>query len=181
MPVSDELSKRTLRRPLSFPPGQSLRVDTPLGVVALYAQDELVDRLLLPFDGGGLDAPGEASCHPQILKAAGALSDYFERGVPVPDLPLAPAGSTYCQEVWRTLGTIPFGQTVTYGELAKMLSSAPRAVAQACRRNPIPLLIPCHRVVAANCAGGFAGAASGPRVEFKRWLLQHEANAGRPL
>ena len=69
---------------------------------------------------------------------------------------------------------IPIGQVVTYGELAKALDSSARAVAGACRANPIPILIPCHRVVAATGLGGYMGETGGEALAIKQWLLQHE-------
>lgn len=95
------------------------------------------------------------------------------------DLPLAPAGSAFQQRVWRALSAIPCGATLTYGELAKRLGSAPRAVGQACGANPYPIVVPCHRVVAASRGlngglGGFAHATSGYLLDIKRWLLEHE-------
>ncbi len=88
--------------------------------------------------------------------------------------PLRPQGSPFQQRVWNALLQIPAGSQVTYGELAKRLGTAPRAVGGACRANPIPLLIPCHRVVAAQGLGGFAGRREGRWVAFKQWLLTHE-------
>ncbi len=90
------------------------------------------------------------------------------------DLPLAEAGSAFQRRVWQAMRRIPRGRTRTYGELAGALDSAPRAVGQACGANPFPLVIPCHRVVAASGIGGFAHHAGGFHVDIKRWLLRHE-------
>lgn len=96
------------------------------------------------------------------------------------NLPLAPAGSLFQQRVWRALSAIPCGDTLTYGELAKRLGSAARAVGQACAANPYPIVVPCHRVVAARRGlngglGGFAHATTGYLLDIKRWLLEHES------
>lgn len=91
------------------------------------------------------------------------------------DLPLAPDGTLFQQRTWRALQRIPSGTVRTYGELARSLQSAPRAVGGACRANPIPIVVPCHRVVAANGPGGFMGATRGRAMDIKRWLLEHEA------
>lgn len=89
---------------------------------------------------------------------------------------LAPAGTAFRQRVWAALAAIPCGQSRTYGDVARVVLSAPRAVGQACGDNPIPLIIPCHRVVAANGAlGGFMHATSGDPIAIKRWLLAHES------
>jgi len=89
-------------------------------------------------------------------------------------LPLAQAGSAFQRRVWQAMCRIPRGRTRTYGELARSLGSAARAVGQACGANPFPLVIPCHRVVGASGIGGFAHHASGFHVDVKRWLLAHE-------
>lgn len=92
------------------------------------------------------------------------------------DLPLKPAGTTFQQRVWQAIAAIPRGQVLTYGVVAKGLRSAPRAVGQACGANPYPLIIPCHRVTAAQGLGGFAHSddQQGYFLQVKRWLLQHE-------
>jgi methylated-DNA-[protein]-cysteine S-methyltransferase len=93
---------------------------------------------------------------------------------------LAPVGTAFRQRVWAALTTIPCGQSRTYGDVARAVRSAPRAVGQACGDNPIPLIIPCHRVVAANGSlGGFMHAQDGHPIAIKRWLLAHEG-AGPP-
>ncbi|MBF0218753.1 MAG: methylated-DNA--[protein]-cysteine S-methyltransferase [Gammaproteobacteria bacterium] len=89
-------------------------------------------------------------------------------------LPVLPQGTPFQQRVWQAIAAIAVGQTRPYGELAKVLQSSPRAVAAACAANPLPLIIPCHRVVAKNGLGGFIGQRDGKAVALKRWLLQHE-------
>ena len=83
-------------------------------------------------------------------------------------------GTSFQQRVWSALCDIPAGTTDAYGVLAKRLTSAAQAVGQACRRNPIPLVVPCHRVVSLQGAGGYAGATEGPLMTIKRSLLAHE-------
>ena len=94
-------------------------------------------------------------------------------------LPLRPSGTTYQRRVWEQVALIPRRQTRTYGEVAKALHSGPRAVGQACGANPFPLVVPCHRVIAAGGGlGGFGGSArcgDGFMLEVKRWLLSHES------
>lgn len=88
---------------------------------------------------------------------------------------LLPAGTPFRQRVWAALSAIPRGQCRTYGDVARAVQSAPRAVGQACGDNPIPLIIPCHRVVAADGSlGGFMHASDGDPIAIKRWLLAHE-------
>ena len=91
------------------------------------------------------------------------------------DLPLRAAGTPFQRQVWQEIAAIPVRQTRRYGELARVLHNAPRAVGQACGANPYPLVVPCHRVVAANGGlGGFARSRGGFLLDVKRWLLAHE-------
>jgi methylated-DNA-[protein]-cysteine S-methyltransferase len=90
------------------------------------------------------------------------------------DFPCSSAGTPFQQKVWNALKHIPAGQVVTYGELAKKLGTSARAVGNACRKNPIPVVIPCHRVVSSSGIGGYAGDTSGDLLKIKSWLLQHE-------
>ena len=86
-------------------------------------------------------------------------------------------GTQFQQRVWRALTRIPAGNPTTYGALAKQLGTAARAVGQACGSNPVPILIPCHRVVAASGLGGFMHASAGAPLDVKTWLLAHERRA----
>lgn len=90
-------------------------------------------------------------------------------------LPLAAAGTHFQRRVWEQIAAIPAGQTRSYGEVAAAIHSGPRAVGNACGANPYPIVVPCHRVVAANQGlGGFARQRGGFLLDVKRWLLQHE-------
>jgi methylated-DNA-[protein]-cysteine S-methyltransferase len=90
------------------------------------------------------------------------------------DLPLTIGGTEFQQRVWRVMQRIPRGKTRTYGDVAKALGSAARAVGQACGENRLPIVIPCHRIVAAGGIGGFGHSRGGYLLEAKRWLLAHE-------
>ena len=91
------------------------------------------------------------------------------------DLPLVSTGSDFQVRVWEQLKQIPAGQTLTYGQLASHLKTAAQPIGGACKRNPIAFFIPCHRVVAAQAIGGYAGAwGEGPNIDVKLWLLNHE-------
>ncbi|GIX31628.1 MAG: hypothetical protein KatS3mg124_2100 [Porticoccaceae bacterium] len=134
--------------------------------------------LRLCWDAGGrlvaLEFCGRA---PQAVEAAAdcpaacQLGEYFAGVRTAFRLPLAPAGTPFQQRVWQALIDLPFGQTISYGKLAARLGrpGAARAVAAACAANPLPILIPCHRVVAARGLGGYSAG-----LERKRWLLAHE-------
>ena len=108
---------------------------------------------------------------PVFVAVKAWLDDYFAGKCPSAEgIDLAPLGSAFQQKVWRELRLIPYGQTVTYGELAKRLNSSARAVGSAVGRNPISVVVPCHRVVGAN--GALTGYAGG--IHKKIWLLEHE-------
>ncbi|NNG14191.1 MAG: methylated-DNA--[protein]-cysteine S-methyltransferase, partial [Gammaproteobacteria bacterium] len=90
------------------------------------------------------------------------------------DLPLSTSATIFQKRIRESLLAIPVGQVLSYGQLAARLGSGARAVAMACRHNPLPVIVPCHRIVAKNTMGGYAGAISGKPVKIKRWLLEHE-------
>ncbi|MDH3318139.1 MAG: methylated-DNA--[protein]-cysteine S-methyltransferase [Betaproteobacteria bacterium] len=110
-------------------------------------------------------------------RAARQLERYREDADAAFDLPLAIEGTVFQKSVWAAMRAIPRGRTRTYGELARELGGEARAVGQACGDNRLPIVIPCHRVVAADGIGGFAHATDGYLIEAKRWLLLHEAQA----
>lgn len=89
-------------------------------------------------------------------------------------LPLAPVGTAFQRRVWDAIGRIPSGQTLSYGEVAAQIHSGPRAVGNACGANHYPLVIPCHRVLAAAGLGGFGRSMAFEPMAIKRWLLAHE-------
>ena len=93
------------------------------------------------------------------------------------DLPVVVEGTPLQRAVWDAMCAIPRGKTRTYGDIARELGADARDIGQACGDNRLPIVIPCHRVVAANGIGGFAHATSGYLIEVKRWLLAHEAPA----
>lgn len=93
------------------------------------------------------------------------------------DLPLLIEGTEFQRRVWDAMCAIPRGRTLTYGEMARKLDGEARAVGQACGDNKLPIVIPCHRVVAASGIGGFSHSTGGYLLEAKRWLLMHESGA----
>lgn len=102
------------------------------------------------------------------------LDEYFTQACPFHDIPYLLNGTPFQKSVWKELTKIPLGKTLSYGELAKKIKSSPRAVGNACRKNPLAIIIPCHRVVSAKGIGGYAGKTEGNNVTIKRWLLRHE-------
>ena len=91
------------------------------------------------------------------------------------DLPLVASATPFQLQARQALLSIPLGKTMSYGNVAKTISSSARAIAGACRRNPVPIIVPCHRVVAVNGLGGFSGAIDGQPLATKKWLLKHES------
>lgn len=147
----------------------SATFDSPLGPIALWEEAGALTRLTI-----GRKAPRESQT--ELLAAAKAqLAEYFQRQRRDFDLPLAAKGSDFEHAVWRELCAIPYGQTRSYGALAKTLENslaASRAVGAACGSNPIAIIQPCHRVLAAGGASGGFSARGG--VETKFFLLQLE-------
>lgn len=110
-----------------------------------------------------------------VRKIASIIEAFFREPICLKDLAVSLQGTPFQIKVWQALRRIPLGQTRTYGELAKKLNTSARAIGMACRTNPVPLVIPCHRVVAANSIGGFCGFTEGSKITIKEWLLAHEA------
>jgi methylated-DNA-[protein]-cysteine S-methyltransferase len=129
----------------------SLSLPSPVGQLTIDEEDDAIVAIRWA------DAPaGNGS--PLLTEAARQLDAYFSSKLTHFDLPLAPAGSRFESRVWSAMQLIPFGETRSYGDLASAVGSAPRAVGGACGRNPIPIVIPCHRVLARGGLGGYSGA-----------------------
>jgi methylated-DNA-[protein]-cysteine S-methyltransferase len=148
-------------------------VGFPKMKVAVSTRDGRVAGIrYLPPDAD-LIAPANALAE----RAARQLERYREDADARFDLPLLIAGTEFQRRLWDALCAIPRGRTLTYGELARKLGGEARAVGQACGDNRLPIVIPCHRVVAAGGIGGFAHSTDGYLIEAKRWLLMHESSA----
>lgn len=109
------------------------------------------------------------------------IEDYFAAKITTFDLPLDLFGTDYQQQVWQYLQGIGYGCYQTYGQIAKVLDSGARAVGNACRHNPVPIIVPCHRVVRADAIGGYCGTISGRARQQKDWLLRHELSKSLSL
>ena len=144
--------------------------DTPLGPVSIRLEQGKVVKVGFLPEGTPpcMEADGKGSEAVRQLQAY--LSDPGFRFT----LPLGLTGTDFQLRVWQALREIPAGSVLTYGQLAKKLGSGARAVGGACRANPCPIFVPCHRVVAAHGRGGFAGATGGRWLAIKEWLLRHE-------
>ena len=152
-------------------------VPSPLGEILLAAEDGALCGLWFvgqKYEGAGLTAgstPGPVSADPVLEKAQAWLESYFDGANPEIGFPLAPRGTAFQRRVWAALTDIPHGQPRSYGALAEKLGcQSARAVGTAVGRNPISVLIPCHRVLGAN--GSLTGYAGG--LERKRALLRLE-------
>jgi methylated-DNA-[protein]-cysteine S-methyltransferase len=121
--------------------------------------------------------PLKAPANALAERAAEQLTGYLQNPDAHFDLPLLVEGTEFQRQLWDALCEIPRGKTLTYGQLAGRLGAEARAIGQACGDNRLPIVIPCHRVVAANGLGGFAHSTSGYLIEAKRWLLMHECGA----
>jgi methylated-DNA-[protein]-cysteine S-methyltransferase len=158
--------------PTSDTPGaHAARLRAPFAVLGIRTGGGAVTGIEYLPPGTPALAPADAVAERTVRQLERWLADGAFRF----DLPLAPKGTPFRQSVWRLLATIPPGQSRTYGEVARLLHTAPRAVGGACGANPIALVIPCHRVVGTHGAlGGFMHAAAGDPIAIKRWLLAHE-------
>ncbi len=151
------------------------RIDSPVGPLLLLGDGEAITGLQMEGQRHAPDVPAGSRRDDAPFRAAREqLEAYFARELRVFDLPLAPAGTPFQQSVWKALLEIPFGATESYGGLAKRIGrpGAARAVGLANGRNPIGIVIPCHRVIGADRSlTGYGGG-----LERKEWLLRHEAS-----
>ncbi|HEV2550412.1 MAG TPA: methylated-DNA--[protein]-cysteine S-methyltransferase [Stellaceae bacterium] len=138
-----------------------LSVASPLGPLTIVAENDAI----VAIEWRDRKAHDES---PLLRDAERQLGEYFAGTRRTFDLPLAPAGEAFDQRVWELMAAIPYGETQRYGELAQRLDAEAQAIGEACGRNPLPIFIPCHRVVAHNGLGGYSG---GKGIETKRRLL----------
>ena len=147
-----------------------ISLHTPIGDISVSEEDGAI----VAVDWGWGSQPSETAL---LHRARDQLYAYFDGELTEFDLPLAPPGTAYQQRVWQALCAIPYGATRSYLEIARVAGGSPRSVGQANGNNPIPLIIPCHRVLATTHIGGYSG---GDGLPTKRWLLALEAHA-QPL
>ncbi len=149
----------------------SLSIPSPIGRLTIEEEDDAIVGIRWA------DAPGEplaGNGSALLAEATEQLDAYFAGKLTRFNLPLAPAGSAFETRVWTAMRTIPYGETRCYGDLAERVGSAARAVGRSCGRNPIPIVIPCHRVLAKTGIGGYSGAGG---LATKRRLLKLEGVA----
>jgi len=148
----------------------TMPLDSPVGRLVLESDGDVLIGLWLP--NSGMSARGDGRDAPPVLKdAATQLEEYFARERTGFDIPMELDGTEFQREVWAELSRIPYGETISYGELARRVGrpKGPRAVGQANGRNPIAIIVPCHRVLASNGIGGYGGG-----LAVKRALLALE-------
>jgi methylated-DNA-[protein]-cysteine S-methyltransferase len=154
-------------------------IDSPVGILGIRLQDNRLRQIEFLDDEIEL----QAAISPVAQGVVAAISDYFETGRFTRNLNIELEGTEFQRRVWKELQAIPSGRVTTYGALAEKLGTSARAVGNACRRNPVPVLVPCHRVVARSGLGGFAGDHDGRLVAIKKRLLALEGveiNGARP-
>src|SRR5207302_785708 len=160
------------------------RFPSPLGELVFTASGTALTAVFFPIchhgpapeeQLGWLEDDGRGPGGTVLARARQQLSEYLARTRTSFDLPLAPRGTAFQRRVWDALRAIPYGTTTSYGELARRLGdpSATRAVGAANGKNPIPIIVPCHRVVGSR--GELTGFGGG--LDRKRWLLEHEGVA----
>ncbi|HVI52775.1 MAG TPA: methylated-DNA--[protein]-cysteine S-methyltransferase [Candidatus Sulfotelmatobacter sp.] len=142
-----------------------LTIPSPICDLTLFEEN----GKLVSLDWGAVD-DGEET--PLLLEAARQIDAYFEGRLKDFDLPLDPPGSDFQKNVWRIMQEIPYGRILRYGDISNRLKSSPRAVGGACGRNPLPIIIPCHRVIAGN--GALTGYSGFGGTDTKKYLLALE-------
>ncbi|MGQ4277138.1 methylated-DNA--[protein]-cysteine S-methyltransferase [Pseudidiomarina sp. E22-M8] len=142
-------------------------INSKLGPVAIYSDGEAITEVSFVQS-----SVAETNWCPILRAAAQQLNDYFDGRLRIFDLPLRPRGTEFQEQVWHCLQRIPFGKLASYADVAKAIDNpkAVRAVGMANSKNPIGIVVPCHRVIGAN--GTLTGYAGG--LEKKAWLLRHE-------
>ena len=142
-----------------------LTCGSPLGPLTLFEEEGSI----ISLDWGAVEGGEETEL---LTRSVRQLDAYFEGELKSFDLPLAPHGTVFQRKLWKALEAIPYGETVTYGQLGAQIDSGPRAIGGACGRNPIPIIIPCHRVLGSGGRmGGYSGL-DGP--DTKQFLLSLE-------
>lgn len=144
---------------------------TPIAVLGINCDESAVTRIdFLPVDTAPLLLP-TTTLEQQVAEE---LQHYLQQPQHSLNVPVRLGGTPFQQRVWQAMSAIPAGQTITYAELAHRVGSGPRAVANACGANPVPIVVPCHRIVARDGLGGFMQGRANDSLNIKRWLLAHE-------
>ncbi|RQO29653.1 cysteine methyltransferase [Taibaiella sp. KBW10] len=173
--MENEMGSSMFYKEMDTPVGRLKLIASNLGLVAVLWEGETFSRIKLETP------PQAANDHPILLAAEQQLAEYFAQKRKVFDLPLAITGTEFQKKVWALLATIPYGKTKTYGALAQLMgdSKTVRAVGGALNKNPVSIIIPCHRVIgAAGQLVGFAGGLyhksylldiENPKIQYSLW------------
>lgn len=153
-------------------PSAQAIITTPIGKIAVMNNEHALTGVDVHAESVPYLITGSNKLTTEIVEQ---LMAYFARKTSHFELPMEVSGTAFQEKVWQALKNIPFGACLTYGELAKEVNTSARAIGGACRNNPIPIIIPCHRIVAANGIGGYSGQwRLGHKIDVKHWLLKHE-------
>jgi methylated-DNA-[protein]-cysteine S-methyltransferase len=147
-------------------------IATPIGAIRVEGDETVLTGIRI--GGDGAPSPGNSAA---VRGAVEQLAQWFAKEREMFDLPLAPAGTPRGEELRAGLIAIGFGETLSYGALARILGSSSRAIGQLCARNPFPIVVPCHRVIGSGGTLGHYSGGDGPKT--KSWLLEHERRHSR--
>jgi len=146
-------------------------ISSPIGKLGIQIHEDKLARIAFLPENTPEFATQNAYAHHVIQQ----LNAYFNNPRHSFDITITRKGTTFQTNVWNALEKIPSGKTFFYSEFATQLETGPRAIGSACRTNPTPVVVPCHRIIAKQTIGGFAGEISGDFIQIKQWLLQHES------
>jgi methylated-DNA-[protein]-cysteine S-methyltransferase len=145
---------------------EAVKIRTPAGQLVLYSRQGVICKADWELDDGN---------YPQVHEIQRQFEQYWLNSGKLFNITLLKQGSAFRHKVWGELVKIPFGETTTYSALAKKIGSSARAFGNACRDNPYPVIIPCHRVVSVSGMGGYCGQTEGDFMAIKYKLLDYEA------
>ena len=146
-------------------------IESPCGMLGILDNGQVLQAINFLYDTQPVRPPRSLFTE----TVASQLEKFFSDPTFQFDLPLVASTTPFQLQARQALLSIPLGKTMSYGNVAKTIASSARAIAGACRRNPVPIVVPCHRVVAVNGLGGFSGAIDGHPLATKKWLLKHES------
>jgi len=147
-------------------------IDSPVGMLGILDNGKVIQAVNFLYNTAAPRRALSTLAEETILQLKYFFSDPNFKF----NLPITNAISPFQMKVRQALLSIPVGQTMSYGNVAKTIASSARAIAGGCRRNPVPIIVPCHRIIAAKGLGGFAGALDGKPLANKKWLLEHECS-----
>jgi methylated-DNA-[protein]-cysteine S-methyltransferase len=147
-----------------------VKLRVPFGVLGIHCEDEMLSGITFLASENKAKQPLDRFAR----EVCEQLQAYFEIADFQFDLPLKLSGTAHQLKVWQAMRDIPSGSVQPYGEISQLIHSSPRAIGQACGNNPIPIVIPCHRVVSKTGLGGFMHSTENSTLNIKRWLLRHE-------